>query len=83
MARSDTLYKIGKFFGGVGGQDAFYKRNLGPELKAVPDEEVENPINTVAKTFKKAQMKQAIFAFLCCFMMAAIMIAFSVWIFTP
>ncbi len=83
MAGSNTLYKIGKFFGVIGGQDSFYKRNLGPEFKAVPDEEIENPMNTVAKTFKKAQMRQSIIGFLCCFIMVFLMIAFSIWFFMP
>jgi len=79
------MYKIGKVFGTLGGQEEIFEKNLRPvasafkipanELKAVPDDEMD-PMAGIAKNVKRVQSRQAILSFVCCIASIGFMILF-------
>ena len=85
MAGPGKLYKIGKVFGALGGQDEIFEKNLRPvasagkmsadELKAVPDDEMD-PMRGISKTVKRAQSRQALMSIVCCIASIGFMILF-------
>jgi hypothetical protein len=92
MAKSRIFYNIGRLFGEIGGQDNVYRKNLPPgivtgtgggqeipmaNLKAVPDEEDE-PVQNMARNFKKLQNTKNLRAVFCCIMMVSLFILFMV-----
>ncbi|NMC07162.1 MAG: hypothetical protein GYA24_18240 [Candidatus Lokiarchaeota archaeon] len=85
MAGSDLFYKIGKFFGEIGGQENLYRKNLPPGVaddvpsmsafKAVPDDEID-PAQRLANSFRRVQGKQQAMSLFCCITMLVVFVVF-------